>query len=440
MERSVLFISAPLEGDVAFSLQELISRANRQGVHVNVWLVASPEAAAAPAANQLRELATQTGGQFFAFSGDEPLPSPEEYLKHLRSIYHLEYVSQITSGGTHQVVAEVQYDNHKIESPVVEFDFDLQPPDPAFIFPPVEIRREIPEERREFPWGENDADELAPREHNLQILVDFPDGRIRPLQRTALYVDGVVVDEYTITGQYILRVEALDNLGLTGSSIETPVQVIVNLPAPNPISGLVRQWPAVLGLVVLLSGAVLMLVLIMRGRIRPRVRMPVSFRRGRRASRQAPLKAEQKEGESAGRRMPGWVNRLYWPHRRLAPKAAAYLTYTPDLEETQTRPPIPVAADELTFGRDPSQATVVLDDPSVDSLHARLIREEDGSFRITDEGSVGGTWVNYTQVKGDGAALEHGDLVHIGRVGLRFSEREPRRKRVPVITLDGSQG
>jgi hypothetical protein len=136
--------------------------------------------------------------------------------------------------------------------------------------------------------------------------------------------------------------------------------------------------------------------------------------------------------------MPEWVNRLHWPHRQLAPEASAYLVYYSDSDKAPNLPPIPITADELTFGRDISLATEVLDDASVEALHARLLHEEDGSFRIIDEGSVAGTWVNYSQVSREGTILEHGDLVHIGRVSFRFTERKPRRLLKPVITLDES--
>lgn len=456
MERAVLFITSPIEGDVAFSLQELASRAVQQNVLVFVWLVATPEAAATPAAAQLREFASQTGGQFFAFSGDEPLPGIENYLSHLRSIYRLDYESNIVEGGVHQLSVEIQLGDRRIESPVVEFDFDLRPPDPAFILPSLEILREIPESKRKFPWSVYNEDDLLPTQHGLEILVDFPDGRVRSLERTALYVNGEMVDEnveapfeyfvwdlssYNESEQHLLQVEAVDEWGFTGSSIDTPVQVIVDLPVPNPLSGLVRQWPALVGLGVILVGAVLVLVLIMTGRIQPRaLRVPVGFVRRRHPDQGPPDKSVQMEAESGGRRMPEWVNRLQWPHRRLSPETSAFLAYYSDSDSPPNLPPIPITADEITFGRDANQATEVLDDASVEALHARLLREEDGSFRIVDEGSVAGTWVNYSQVSEEGTVLEHGDLVYIGRVGFRFKEREPRRLLKPVITLDESPG
>jgi hypothetical protein len=67
-----------------------------------------------------------------------------------------------------------------------------------------------------------------------------------------------------------------------------------------------------------------------------------------------------------------------------------------------------------------------------------MVRKEDGQFKLSDEGSVAGTWINYSPVTGEGAALEHGDLIHLGRVGFRFTQREPLRQRKPVVTLEES--
>jgi predicted component of type VI protein secretion system len=75
---------------------------------------------------------------------------------------------------------------------------------------------------------------------------------------------------------------------------------------------------------------------------------------------------------------------------------------------------------------------LVLDDASVEALHARLQRENN-SFRLADSSSVAGTWVNYTPVPQDGMILENGDIIHIGRIGFRFMQREPGHVRKPVV-------
>ncbi len=450
MERAVLFLTSPLEGDISFGLQELISRANRENIRIYVWYVGSAQTLETPQADLLRGMAEQTGGEFLMFSGEEELPSIESYLKYLRDIYRVTYESQIHVGGTQELFAQIKYGDQQIETPVRNFEFDLQPPDPAFISPSLEVRRTLAE--RGFVQGEVEAEILVPIEQNYQILIDFPDGRARPIQRTALYVDGMLVDEntippfdlfvwdlntYTTTAQHLLQAEALDSLGLRGTSLETPVQIVVELPEPDPLERIWRVWPAVAGLGLLLIGMAVLLFLIVSGRIRPRgLKVPIGFR-GRLIARSDRMPTEVTESQEnlrvdiGGRRLSGWANRFHWPHRRLIPEAPAFLTQLEDTNISDVTP-YSLTADELTLGSDPSQSIFVVDDPSVEGLHARIVRADDDTYRLLDEGSVAGTWVNYIPIPLEGKILEHGDVIHIGRVSFRYSEREPRRILKPV--------
>jgi predicted component of type VI protein secretion system len=81
---------------------------------------------------------------------------------------------------------------------------------------------------------------------------------------------------------------------------------------------------------------------------------------------------------------------------------------------------VPLVGLDIVLGRDPSLAAVVLDDASVDGMHARLIRQAGGNYLLRDQGSIAGTWVNYHLVPEAGTILEHGDLLQLGRVEFRF--------------------
>lgn len=88
----------------------------------------------------------------------------------------------------------------------------------------------------------------------------------------------------------------------------------------------------------------------------------------------------------------------------------------------------------MTFGSDPRQATCVLDSPTVSALHARLTHTAEGEFILADAGSVAGTWVNYTPASSVGVRLMHGDLIHIGRVTLRFELKTKGETRKITVT------
>jgi len=453
MERAVLFVTGPPTGDITIGLQEIISRATQLRVQVYVWFVASAQAFSGTAALGLSGLAAQTGGEFLAFSGVETLPGLESYFEPLRDIYTLGYDSQISAGGPQQLAAEIVLDGETIATDPVSFDFNLLPPEPVFISPSAEVIRAVPPERIRDFWEQSGSEALYPQEQPLQILVDFLDGRPRPLSRSLLYVDGLLVEEhtqapfeffswdltaYTTSGQHLIQVEVFDSLGMRGASMLLPVQIRVDLPRPSLTSSLLVHWPALAGLALTLAAAVVFLALIISGRIQPRLVAPLRLRR---VVKRVPalIGAERPAGDGSGRHLPDWINRLHWPQRRLNPKAYAFLFLLSDGGERPTESPISLAVDELTFGLDPSLATIVLDDPSVEGLHARLLRQPEGAFRLVDEGSVAGTWVNYQPVPEDGILLEHGDLIHFGRKGFRFALREPLQTRKLVITYVESQ-
>jgi hypothetical protein len=446
MGRAVIFITPPLGEQASVALQNLSDRATQQGVHISIWMVAPPAAPVTPAINRMMELVETTGGRFETLTGEENLPDPEPSLEPLRSIYHLTYISTIKESGTHALVAEIQTGDQPLTSAPQEFELSVEPPNPAFISPQLEITRSLPDEAQREADVENIApEEYLPRTQTIQILVDFPDGRMRPLERTTLYVDGEIVDEnrkppfdrftwdistYAESGSHLLQVEAEDILGLTGKSIETMVQVSIDKPVANVWLELSQHTPTVAALVVVLAGAVLLLVLILGGRLNPQnFALPKRLRRKVDPVTQ-PIPAERKRSP---RRLKNWVNRLSWPQRRIEPNALAFLTHLDEVNGQPNPQPIAITSEVVTLGSDPDRATILLDDPSVDDVHARLTLDEQGTFRLSDQGSIAGTWINYTPVSVEGACLEHGDLIHVGRVGFRFSVQKSSRTRKTVV-------
>jgi len=455
MARAVLFISPPQMSDITAGLQTLIARANQGSIHIFVWLVASADYFDLPGAAQLASPAEQTGGGFFAYSGFEPIPDLESYLAPLRLAYRLVYESRVSAAGPHQLAAQVNLPDGALLSASQAFEISLQPPTPQFVSPPVLIARGFASTPTA---GQPAAADLIPIERSLSVSVLFPDGYDRPLTRTTLYVDGVVVSEnsaapfenftwdlrsYTADGLHTLRVEAMDNLGLTGQSPDLTVQVTVPRPEQGVIVAFERQRLLVVGLVVLIAGSVLALVLIVGGRIRPQV-----AGLGRASHHQAakrlrdkdpvtqPVSIQASELTSAGRPSPlkVWIEKLQRTTRPAPPQPFAFLI--PLAEAGSPTLPAPFLLDEepVSLGRDPLQARLVINDPSVDGLHARLQREQ-GAFRLLDAGSVAGTWVNYTPVPPDGVILAHADLVHLGRCGFRFTLREPGPLPKPTVQL-----
>jgi pSer/pThr/pTyr-binding forkhead associated (FHA) protein len=73
--------------------------------------------------------------------------------------------------------------------------------------------------------------------------------------------------------------------------------------------------------------------------------------------------------------------------------------------------------DSTSVGRSP-ESDVFLDDVTVSRKHAQILRRTDGSFSVSDVGSLNGTYVNGEQV--DETRLATGDEVQIGMFKLVF--------------------
>ena len=99
---------------------------------------------------------------------------------------------------------------------------------------------------------------------------------------------------------------------------------------------------------------------------------------------------------------------------------ASLVRLDPDLLPAAEKPIL--IQEELTLiGNDPALANLVLADASLEPLHAQLRIEADGTARLTDFNTRAGTQVNFVPVDTRGSALSHGDIIHFGKLGYRFS-------------------
>jgi hypothetical protein len=429
MKRAVLYVtSLPGAANIP-TLQSLSARAVSLGIRVSVWIVVSPDFFKTDSATALKDLAITTGGQYTLFSGEEGLPSPETFLAPLRHTYRLTYQSAIPAGGSHTLAVQVGVSGNAVTSDPLTFEMDVQPPNPVLVSPPDQIVRQIADPQV------TDLANLQPKAQAISMLIEFPDGHPRPLVRTRLYVDDQVAAErtsapfdrfswdlegYTSSGIHSLRVEATDSLGLTKSGISVPVTVTVIKPKRGLSAFLSRNNVWVVAGAILLAGGVLGLTLA-GGRIR---------RRSGAASRKStsyPL-TQPVVGETTRRGL-----HLPWASQGQVKASQAYLVRLKDDGQPITAPPIPISSGETTFGNDPIHASYLLDDPSVSPLHALLRLEADGAFILSDEKSTAGTWVNYEQLS-EPRRLQHGDIIHFGRLSYRFMLRKPPERPAPRVT------
>jgi hypothetical protein len=422
----VLYITSIPSVDDIPVLQNLTQRAVSGYIRVNVWIVAPQDFLSTSGATVLKDLAIQTGGQWSPFSGQDPLPSPEEYLAPLRHAYRLTYSSGILTSGGHTLAVQVSLNGETVSSAALPFEMDIQPPNPILVASPAQIVRTAPDERTTA------ISSFVPTRQTISIIVEFPDGRTRPLVRTVLYVDGVLAGEntsgpfdqftwdlssYTVSAEHILTVEAVDSFGLSKVSLGVPVLVTIVRPEVGLLPWLSRNslWVALAA--ILFAGGGLAAIF---------TRSRVKNRRSEKTSRSRHDPLTQSVPLTTGKRG------LRLPWDRPAKPTAAYLVRLKDDGQPITAPHIPIKEREITFGSDPTQATYILDDPSVSPLHARL-KEEHGAYILSDEKSTAGTWVNYEQVTTP-RRLEHADVLHFGRLSYRFMLHKPPERPAVRVT------
>jgi hypothetical protein len=444
MKRAVLFITPHMEDpNIDNTIAPLIQHAIDTKVRVFVWYVGNDTQFTSPSANAFKMLAQQTNGAFFAFSGKEPFPDPNAYFDPLRHIYSLSYTSMLRSGGDHTIGLEVDTPQANIPASDKSFTVDVQPPDPIFISPPLQITRQPP---AEDPYSE----ELTPSQQQIEIIVEFPDEHPRELKRTTLYVDGQAVDQnisepferftwnlnaYEVSGTHELVVEAEDALGLKKSSMGIPVSVTIVQPQRG-IRALFGRYSSYIILGAIGLAGILLLGILLRGRTNI-----VLFRRRKQARQRfedpltqpvpvtmEPPSSATKKSKTQPRKK---VEILQKPAR--TSDAPAYLIRMTNGGEPASGVPIPLAERDMTFGTDPVQSKYVLDDASISPLHARIKQTEDGHFIIYDHGSIAGTWVNYEPITREGLRLAHGDRIHFGQMSYRFDLSQPPAASEPKI-------
>lgn len=454
MKRAVLFITPQMENaDLAASLEPLIQRAVESNIRIFVWYVDANTTFTNTSAAIFNNLAIQTGGSMFQYSGTERFPDLEAYFSGLRRTYMLSYTSRLSTSGEYSLAIQANVPSSgTVTSGEQRFALDIQPPNPFLVTTALQITRQAPEED---PFN---TEMLLPETQELEIIIEFPDGHPRQLTRTTLYVDGAIVDEntsepfdvltwdlkaYSSSGEHQVMIEAVDVLGLSKTSMPVPITVTVIKPPSGPLALLAKYRTPITFGAIILAGLVLFLILL-SGRVRlPTLRKVREERRAQNDPLTQPIHVVAEEPITT----PD-VKKKAAKRRTLSKKtaadsksnvdaAASFIRLNPDGQFAAV-PPIPLAEKEIVLGTDPVQCTLVMDDPSLSSVHARIRQTDDGGYLLQDNNSIGGTWVNYEPVQRDGYRLKHGDMVNFGQLAYRFMLKTPPPKSSPKVIVQNA--
>lgn len=339
--------------------------------------------------------------------------------------------------------------------------------------------------RRVAPEADTPLEELEPTTQPLAAEVSWPDGHPRTLSSATLLVNetevpleapvldnnGLLTFEWNISGldagDYELQVRVVDELGLESFSDPLPLSIEIDRPGPPEVvetpapaqetepeedtepeaeSGTILDTlqenttlvAIGIGVLVLLFIIVVVVIVLVRRRrggdisepdTAPTTASPAIPPLGTPADDVEATTIEQFDQDATFLMQPDFVQREV---------GGAYLEpleYAP--EHTGM---IPLTGNNVALGRDPNLVQIPFNDRSVSRLHARIM-ENNGVFRLYDEGSASGTYLNYERIGLTPQVINDKDDVHFGRVHLRFHIAAPRpgEEDDPTQILQSSQ-
>jgi len=419
MTSSLIFLTPIVRGPELDAINDTIVAAQELGVRIYTVLLADAADMENPIVTEMSRLSTETGGELMLLEPESGLNDLARKVISQQSQYILHYTSQADTSGSHSLALVAGNAAASGASSPNTFSIDILPPSIAFQALPARIVRQTEDPAQPL-------EEIRPTELEVLIDIDFPDGYPRKLSRTVLYIneEQVLVNtsepferftwdisSYTASGSLALSAEVVDSLGLSSTTSSHSLELEISLPP----SGLAALQPLLNNLLLTLSG-ILLAAGVVTG--------VVFFIRRSITSARIPVETDP-------------ANRRAQPARQLRSNAGqgSELPEAVLVSEENPEQSVDLFGIDHIIGRDPSLATILLPDPSVDPLHARMIRHANGAYLLKDLGSSAGTWVNYHQIPESGMILNHGDLVNIGRTAFRFVWSSPPDSSPPKVTV-----
>jgi len=434
--RRVLVVAANgLEANVP--LEDLVARAQLAQIQIHTVYVGSAEGLELPGTANLRKLAAETGGQSVSLENANSLSPIFNVILGQRQQYQLTYRSALVETGQHALNVRVQLPDGSSLS-TAAFNFPLRVEPPLITLPTLPAIL--------------DVGTLA--NFSLPVQITFPDGHPRNVREAQLLVNGQPVDiqqtstlteliwplgNYTESLTYTVQARVTDELGLTAET--QPVEVFVNAPALAVTASTTAAPTSPEAPMALIIGSALLVAAVLIGggafwwwRMRPTYSLPPEL-----TSPTRPIRQKARTGASTIPPKPRDIGdtipvktplppkrhktlpKMQLPHLR-GPKALgkACLEIVESGGGGAPREDVQIFERPVKLGRDSALAEIVFEDKSVSRLHARIAEVEPGVFRIYDEGSTSGTWVNFAQINGEGQTLKSGDVINLGRVQLKF--------------------
>lgn len=319
----------------------------------------------------------------------------------------LTYQSDIRQNGTHEV--SVSLGNVR---DTATFELSLAAPEVSIGVPQTSVRRA-------GSAVDTPLALLQPAVLPLTVRVAWPDGRSRGLTGVVFRVDGIdqpvgAVLSPDATGElplpwdisgrdagvYRLEVEVVDELGFRASA--PPVEIAIEVARPSPPTPTPQPTRVPVPSITERAGGLQLLIAL------PAVAGLAALGWWLRRRSRHPAKADPST--------PPRIAPAVEPPP--ADGHVAVLEWRPNDGRPGEQIELPLA--DTTIGRDPEAVDIIIDDPGVSRLHARIRRAATGDYWLYDEGSESGTYLNYERLGLAPRQIQHNDIVQLGRVTLRF--------------------
>ena len=438
LDTVLVYVTPYLDYRLLPEFYELIGRAGELGVETHVWMAMTRRILGSSYETELLDVITAAGGTLSPLTGTELVPNPRQYMEGKGQSYSIEYQSALRTAGDYEVSIRAKFDNSPtLQSSATTLALDLQPTKLTFLNLPETLQITF-----------NNDGSFQPNQLPIEALIEFPDGYPRSILNSTLFVNGerllsntqspygnfvIDLEPYLDDPEIELELRLQDDFGLQGrSEIKT-----VALDVFKPESLTQSAWYSNPWLWVGLLGALALLAfLIFR---KPKSKKEVAENVQDETEKQVDENVERPEKKSffdifrsKGPKKPNGKkeneSKEASSEKAYIPKAVvqgikkfgSLTRLDPDQTPSAEKPHL--LTEEITLiGRDPSVANLVLDDPSIEPLHAEIHFYPDGRIRLTDFNSTSGSYVNFKAVGTHGANLQHADLIHFGTLMFRFN-------------------
>lgn len=412
-ERMVASIVLMTDGTDAISTQNtqsaVIDRAAQLGIPVHTVLLDNADLTGTPGQPFLTQLAAESGGIYAELRSPTELPIIYDRIGTFRDHARVAYQAAALSGG--DATVEVSLGSNPAVSVQTAVQIPANIPSVVIDIPADSRTLTLPSvedpTRLRFSLDVSWLDGVEREVTAAQLIVNGDDSI--PYEIPTNSLDDFVVDVLNLTyGNNSVEAVIIDDQGIRANS--APIILTVN-EGSRSIPPAIDGGGSILRSVISFLIFLIVLVLIVGG-------IFLLWRKGVFARLNLP------GGGSASRKRRTPSTRiedtLQTPAANLPQKTVAYLEVLESVSRMGS--PIPLSGTVIRIGRNPGMCEIAFEeDVTVSRYHANLMREGTG-YRIFDERSTSGTWVNERQVPEYGTQLLDGDEIHLGAVHLRYRQ------------------